>query len=174
MILILCNTKNGLSCRFWIQHCDLIITTLLIKFEMMTSSWILNSKLVCWEVDFKNNHEMEHEIHEFWSHLLLSSARIFNAFFAMNFSREWFSWDIFVFYWCSLVMNKKWQANKLENRWFDTSYTSGVYEPLHSNYAFHKVWTPLAPNLTRFWPMDKQIWENGKMTITLCNSYKIL
>ena len=35
------------------------IVIVMIKFEMMTSSLILNSKRLCWE--FKNNHEMEYE-----------------------------------------------------------------------------------------------------------------
>ena len=37
------------------------IVIVMIKFEMMTSSWILNSKLLCWELDSKNTHEMEYD-----------------------------------------------------------------------------------------------------------------
>ena len=37
------------------------IVIVMIKFEIMTSSWILDSKLLCWELDTKNNHEMEYD-----------------------------------------------------------------------------------------------------------------
>ena len=37
------------------------IVIVMTKFEMMTSSYILNSNLVCWELDAKNNHEIEYD-----------------------------------------------------------------------------------------------------------------
>ena len=37
------------------------IVIMMIKFEMMTSSWIMNSKLLCWELDTKSNDEMEYD-----------------------------------------------------------------------------------------------------------------
>ena len=37
------------------------IVIVMIKFEIMTSSWILDSTLLCWELDTKNNHEMEYD-----------------------------------------------------------------------------------------------------------------
>ena len=48
-----------------------IIVIVMIKFEMMTSSWIINSKLLCWELDTKNNHEMEYD-----SQVLVSDSSV--------------------------------------------------------------------------------------------------
>ena len=47
------------------------IVIVMIKFEMMTSSWIMNSKLFCWELDTKNNHEMEYD-----SQVLVSDSSV--------------------------------------------------------------------------------------------------
>ena len=37
------------------------IVIVMIKIEVMTNSWILNSKRLCWELDSKNNHEMKYD-----------------------------------------------------------------------------------------------------------------
>ena len=47
------------------------IVIVMIKFEMMTSSWIMNSKLLCWELDTKSNHEMEYDSRGLISALLV-------------------------------------------------------------------------------------------------------
>ena len=77
------------------------IVIVMIKLEMITSSWILNSKRLCWKLDIKNNHEMVYDSRILVSdslHRLISSVRIFNAFFARFYC--------FFFYWCSLFINK--------------------------------------------------------------------
>ena len=47
------------------------IVIVMIKFEMMTSSWKLNSKLLCWELDSRNNHEIEYD-----SQIFVSSVNL--------------------------------------------------------------------------------------------------
>ena len=59
------------------------IGIVMIKFEMIRSSWKTTSKLLCWELDLKNNHEMEYDLQ-----ILVPSVnlivRIFNGIFVMN------------------------------------------------------------------------------------------
>ena len=43
----------------------------MIKFEMMTNIWKLNSKLLCWELDTKNDYEMEYD-----SQILVSKSSV--------------------------------------------------------------------------------------------------
>ena len=47
------------------------IVIMMIKFEMMTSSWIMNSKLLCWELDTKSNDQMEYD-----SRVLISALSV--------------------------------------------------------------------------------------------------
>ena len=47
------------------------IVIVMITFEMMTSSWIMNSKLLCWELDTKSNYEMEYD-----SQVLISALSV--------------------------------------------------------------------------------------------------
>ena len=47
------------------------IVIVMIKFEMISSYWKLNSNLLCWELDSKNNHEIEYD-----SQILVSSVNL--------------------------------------------------------------------------------------------------
>ena len=76
--------KRCLSCRFWMHLSNIVI--MMIKFEMMTSRWKLNSKLLCWELDSRNNHEIEYD-----SLILVSSVNLIRQDFQCGFRYELFS-----------------------------------------------------------------------------------
>ena len=67
---------------FWMHLSNIVIV--IIKFEMMTSSWKLNSKRLCWELDFRNNHKMEYD-----SRILVSSVNLICQDFQCAFRYEY-------------------------------------------------------------------------------------
>ena len=97
------------------------IVIVMIKFEMMTSSWIISLTLLCWELEAKNNHEMEYD-----SQVLVadSSVILICQGFQCIFHKSLLSFTDGAFLWI-----KKWQENKLyESSWFVNNYSSDVYK----------------------------------------------
>ena len=53
---IVCKTNRRSFMRLSMHLSNTSIV--MIKFEMMTSSWIINSKLLCWELDTNHHHKI--------------------------------------------------------------------------------------------------------------------
>ena len=63
---------GGASWSWWKEPWIGIVVIVMIMFEMMASRWIINQKLLCWDLDTKYNHEMEYDSRMFVSDPLVS------------------------------------------------------------------------------------------------------